>query len=327
MPHGPTSDRLLDSCLGGGSIADRGSRVKTVSPPAGIKNVFSIDLEDYFHPTEVSSDATDWPRFAARIEIGTNLLLELLAEHQTRATFFILGWVADNHPELVRRIADAGHEIGCHSYYHRLVYSLTREEFRQDTSQAMRAIGDACGVIPKLYRAPSYSIVSKSFWALEILAELGFTHDSSIYPIVHDRYGVPGFRRHAHAIRTDSGPILEVPIATVRLSSKHVTPVGGGAYLRLFPYRYTAAGIRQINRTEQEPACIYTHPWELDPDQPRVTNGLVSRLRTYGGLGSMQGKLRQMFQDFEFSALGDVHPFPAAACANSPMSVAAGGGD
>lgn len=289
-------------------------------------------MEDYFHPTEVSRDATDWPRFAARIEIGTNLLLDLLAEHQTRATFFILGWVADNHSELVRRIADAGHEIGCHSYYHRLVYSLTRQEFRQDTSRAMRAIQDACGVSPKLYRAPSYSIVSKSFWALEILAELGFTHDSSIYPIVHDRYGVPGFRRHAHTIHTLSGPILEVPIATVPLSGKHVTPVGGGAYLRLFPYRYAAAGIRRINRVEQEPACIYTHPWELDPDQPRMTKGLISRIRTYGGLGTMRRKLSQMFQDFEFSALGDVHPIPAVAwppqaCASSPVSAAVGAGD
>lgn len=331
MPHGPTSDGLLDACLGVGSFADRRSRVKAVSTPAGIKNVFSVDLEDYFHPTEVSRDAADWSRFVARIEIGTNLLLNLLAEHQTRATFFILGWVADNHPELVRRIADAGHEIGCHSYFHRLVYSLTPEEFRQDTRHAMHAIEDACGVTPKLYRAPSYSIVSKSFWALEILAELGFTHDSSIYPIVHDRYGVPGFRRHAHTIHTGSGAIVEVPIATVRLSSKRVTPVGGGAYLRLFPYRYAAAGIRQINRVEQEPACIYTHPWELDPDQPRMTRGLISRIRTYGGLGSVQGKLKQMFQDFEFSALGDVHPFPAAgwvsqAGASSPMRAAAGGG-
>jgi polysaccharide deacetylase family protein (PEP-CTERM system associated) len=271
-----------------------------------MKNAFSIDLEDYFHPTEVSSDVADWPRLTTRIEIGSNFLLDLLAEHHTRATFFVLGWVADNQPGLVKRIADAGHEIGCHSHYHKLVYSLTPSEFRQDTLQAMRAIEDACGQSPKLYRAPSYSIVSRSLWALEILAELGFTHDSSIYPIVHDRYGVPGFPRHAHPIPTPSGPILEVPIATVSLSNNHIAPIGGGAYLRLFPYRYTAAGIRQINRLEQQPACIYTHPWELDPDQPRITKGLISRIRTYGGLGSMQRKLRQMFHDFSFAALGDV---------------------
>jgi polysaccharide deacetylase family protein (PEP-CTERM system associated) len=287
-----------------------------------MRNIFSVDLEDYFHPTEVSTGESDWSRFAARIQIGTNFLLDLLAEHRTRATFFVLGWIADNQPELVRRIADAGHEIGCHSYHHKLVYSLTPQEFKSDTLRAIRVIEDACGVRPKLYRAPSYSIVSRSLWALEILADLGFTHDSSIYPIVHDRYGVPGFRRHAHTIHTHSGPILEVPIATVRLSIKQVTPVGGGGYLRLFPYRYTAAGIRHINRVEQKPACIYTHPWEVDPHQPRVTKGVISRIRTYGGVGTMQGKLKQMFQDFRFSAVGDVYPFPAvsvvsAACAGS----------
>lgn len=274
-----------------------------------MRNVFSVDLEDYFHPTEVASDSADWSRMTPRIEIGTNFLLDLLAENRARATFFILGWVADHHPALVRRIADAGHEIGCHSYYHRLVYSLTPGEFRQDTRQAVRAIEDACGHSPTLYRAPSYSIVSKSFWALEILAELGFAHDSSIYPIVHDRYGVPGFPRHSHAIQTPSGPILEVPIATVSLSNHQVAPIGGGAYMRLFPYRYTAAGIRRVNRLEQQPACIYTHPWELDPGQPRAAKGTISRIRTYGGMGSMQGKMKRLFHDFEFAAMGDVLPF------------------
>jgi polysaccharide deacetylase family protein (PEP-CTERM system associated) len=310
--HGPASNGLLDSCLSISFAPGGSSYVEAVPQSLGMTNVFSVDLEDYFHPTEVSTDATNWPRFAARIEIGTNFLLDLLAEHQTLATFFILGWVADSHPKLVRRITEAGHEIGCHSYYHKLVYSLTPTEFREDTRQAMHAIEDVCGLSPRLYRAPSYSIVSKSFWALDILAELGFTHDSSIYPMVHDRYGIPGFSRHAHTIQTLSGPILEVPIATARLSAKHVTPVGGGAYLRLFPYRYAAAGIRQINRVEQQPACIYTHPWELDPDQPRVTKGFISRIRTYGGLGTMRGKLKQMFQDFRFSTIGDVCRFPAA---------------
>jgi polysaccharide deacetylase family protein (PEP-CTERM system associated) len=280
-------------------------------------NAFSVDLEDYFHPTEVSADATDWPKYAARIAIGTNFLLDLLAEHQTRATFFILGWVADNQPALVRRIAEAGHEIGCHSYHHKLVYSLTPAEFRKDTRQAMHAIEDVCGLRPRLYRAPSYSIVSDSFWALEILAELGFTHDSSIYPIVHDRYGIPGFGRHAQTIQTPAGPILEVPIATARLWGKQVAPVGGGAYLRLFPYRYAAAGIRQINRLEQEPACIYVHPWELDPAQPRLTSGFVSRIRTYGGLGTMPSKLKQMFREFKFSSLGHVHQFPVGSRAGA----------
>ena len=176
----------------------------------------------------------------------------------------------------------------------------------------MRSIEEACGVTPKLYRAPSYSIVSKSFWALDVLAELGFTHDSSIFPIKHDRYGIPGSPRHAYTIATPSGPILEVPVATVQLSPNRVTPVGGGGYLRLFPYRYTAAGIRKINNVEQQPACVYTHPWELDPHQPRMTKGLISRLRTYTGLATMSPKLDRLFTEFEFSTMGAVHPHAPA---------------
>jgi polysaccharide deacetylase family protein (PEP-CTERM system associated) len=273
-------------------------------------NIFSVDLEDYFHPTEVGHPVANWACLAPRIELGTNLLLDLLAEHNTLATFFVLGWVADRHPQLVKRIAEAGHEIGCHSYHHGLVFRLTPNQFKEDTRRAMRAIEHVCGVSPKLYRAPSYSIVSKSFWALEILAELGFSHDSSIYPIWHDRYGVPGFRRHANPIRTPSGSIMEVPIATVQLAAEQVTPVGGGAYLRLFPYRYTAAGIRRLNSVEQQPACVYIHPWELDPDQPRIAKGLISRLRTYAGLGSMGRKVKRLFEEFEFSTMGAVHPYP-----------------
>ena len=160
--------------------------------------------------------------------------------------------------------------------------------------------------------APSYSITRHSLWALEIPAECGFTYDSSIYPIKHDRYGIPGFGRHAQTLSTPSGLIVEVPIATVWLSDRIIAPVGGGAYLRLLPYRYTAAGIRRINHHDQQPACMYFHPWELDPGQPRVALGWLSRLRTYGGLRSMAGKLERLPSDFEFTTLSAVyggHPF------------------
>jgi polysaccharide deacetylase family protein (PEP-CTERM system associated) len=271
-------------------------------------NVFTVDLEDYFHPTEVNRGIGDWSDFPPRLEIGTNALLELLQERNVRATFFVLGWVAKTQPNLVRKIAEAGHEIGCHSYNHQLVFNLTPREFREDTLRAIESIEDACGVVPKVYRAPSYSIVANSLWALDVLAELGFSHDSSICPIVHDRYGIPGFPRHAHNINTASGPIMEVPIATVQLSPKQVAPVGGGAYLRLFPYRYTATGIRQINGVDGQPACVYTHPWELDPNQPRVANGFISRVRTYTGLAGMRRKLTRLLTDFDFSTIGAVHP-------------------
>ncbi len=276
-------------------------------------NVLSIDLEEYFHPTEVQNevDASRWSSLTPRVEYATQLVLELLDRHNAKATFFVLGWVASRYPKLVRDIARRGHEIGCHSYRHELVYALTPQEFRADTEEAVRAIEDACGVTPVSYRAPSYSITNRSLWALEILAECGFTRDSSIYPIAHDRYGIPGFGRHAQVLSTPSGPILEVPIATVQLSAGRVAPVGGGAYLRLFPYRYTAAGIRQINTVDRQPACIYLHPWELDPELPRLAAGFISRLRTYSGLSSVGAKMERLVTEFQFSSLADVYPLHA----------------
>ena len=156
---------------------------------------------------------------------------------------------------------------------------------------------------PKSYRAPSYSVTKKSFWALEILVEEGFRRDSSIYPIAHDRYGIPGFQRHAHMIETPSGPIQEIPIATAKLADGKIAPVGGGAYLRLLPYRYTAAGIRRVNWEEGQPACVYFHPWEIDPGQPRIARGLIARLRTYTGVSGMYGKLSKLISEFTFSTL------------------------
>jgi polysaccharide deacetylase family protein (PEP-CTERM system associated) len=268
-------------------------------------NVFTVDVEDYFHPTELSKSLpiSRWSELTPRVQIGIDLLLETLNAHSARATFFILGWIAERHPILIRRIADAGHEIGCHSHLHRLVYNLSPSTFREDTLRASKAIEDACGVAPKAYRAPSYSIVQQNLWALEVLVECGFTHDSSIFPIVHDRYGIPGFYRHAQAIETPSGSIFEVPVATVKLSSGRIAPVGGGAYLRLFPYRYTSAGIHRLNTVEGQPACIYVHPWELDPDQPRLTTGLISRVRTYSGLRTVEKKITRLVSEFSFSTI------------------------
>lgn len=273
-------------------------------------NLLTIDVEEYFHPTEVQAfvDQSQWQALPSRVDLHVRLVLDLLEKHDVRATFFILGWVAERHPGLVRAIVQKGHEIGCHSYAHQLVYDLSPARFREDTIRALAAIGDACGVAPRVYRAPSYSITRKSFWALEVLVDCGFTHDSSIYPIAHDRYGVAGFERHAHVIDTPSGPIVEVPIATVKLANGRVAPIGGGGYLRLLPYRYTAAGIRRVNREEQQPACIYFHPWEIDPDHPRLAKGTIARLRTYTGLRGMSRKLERLLTEFRFSSLTAVHP-------------------
>lgn len=275
-----------------------------------MRNILSVDVEEYFHPSEVQRyvDPAGWDKLPTRIELQTRRVLDLLDRHQAKATFFVLGWVARRQPGLLKEILARGHEIGCHGYSHRLVEELGPEGFREDLRAGATAIADACGVMPRVYRAPSYSITARTFWALEALAEAGFTHDSSIYPIRHDRYGMPEFGRQARRIQTASGEILEVPVATVRLSRGRVAPVGGGAYLRLLPYRYTAAGIRRLNREDRMPACIYFHPWELDPGQPRLISGRLSAIRTYFGLGRMESKLQRLLTEFRFSTLTAVYP-------------------
>jgi len=272
-------------------------------------NALTIDVEEYFHPTEVQpfADQTRWTSLPSRVDYQTFELLDLLAAQDTKATFFVLGWVAERHGRLIRAIVDAGHEVGCHSHTHQLVYQFTRDEFRRDTERAVAAISDAGGVIPRVYRAPSYSITKESLWALEVLVECGFTHDSSIYPITHDRYGIPGAERQAHVIETPAGPITEIPVATAKLANGAIVPIGGGGYLRLLPYRYTSAGIRRVNSEEQQPVCIYFHPWEMDPDHPRLASGVVARLRTYAGLRGMRKKLERLIVDFQFSSLRCVY--------------------
>jgi len=274
-------------------------------------NAISIDLEEYFHPTElrVPSYTRQWCAMPSRVERQTLEVLEFLNRHSVSATFFVLGWVAERHPALVLQIRNAGHEIACHSYAHRLIFDLTPASFREDTKRAVAAIEDACGIRPTAYRAPSYSITDRSLWALEILVECGFTRDSSIYPITHDRYGISGFNRFAHALRTPSGTIYEIPMATARLNKGRVAPVAGGGYLRLLPYRYTAAGLRRLNLQEQQPACCYFHPWEIDPGVPCLTTSRISRWRTYSGLSGMRVKIERLLTDFQFSTLSAAFPW------------------
>jgi polysaccharide deacetylase family protein (PEP-CTERM system associated) len=272
-------------------------------------NALSVDVEEYFHASEIQESGIrrELVSFSSRVEMQTRQVLEILYKYRTEATFFVVGLVAERYPGLVREIVRAGHEIGCHSYAHKLIYNLTPAEFATDTQRAIRVIEEACGVRPRIYRAPSYSITARSAWALEILAECGFTHDSSIYPISHDRYGIPGFKRNAHFLPTSSGEIYEIPIATIQYPNGKVAPVGGGGYLRMLPYRYTAAGIRRINAKESKPACIYFHPWELDSGQPRVARGVLSRIRTYTGIGGMSAKIERLLKDFRFAGLMRVH--------------------
>ena len=282
-----------------------------------ITNALTVDLEEYFHPSEVGlpPDGDQWRGMPSRVERQTDIVLELFRLKSVTATFFVLGWVAERFPALILRIRNAGHEIACHSYAHQLIFDLTPQGFRDDTQRAVDAIGMACGVQPTAYRAPSYSITGRSLWALEILIECGFTRDSSIYPIAHDRYGIQGFNRFAHKLETPSGSIYEIPMATTRLSRHRIAPVAGGAYLRLFPYRYTAAGVRRLNREERQAACCYFHPWELDAHIPRLTTGAISRWRTYHGLSGMQAKLERLLTDFQFSTLSTAFPLDIPATA------------
>jgi polysaccharide deacetylase family protein (PEP-CTERM system associated) len=269
--------------------------MRSASPSPSPLNVISVDVEDYFHAESFSDvvDASSWGGLTSRVEGNTRRLLELFARHRVEATFFVLGWVADRHPGLVREIAAAGHEIACHSYWHRLIHRLRPEEFREDTQRAKGVIEQTAGVRVYGYRAPTYSIVERSLWATEILAELGFTYDSSIFPVHHDRYGIPRAPRHPFRLDTPSGPIVEYPIATFRLWGATNLPFGGGGYLRLLPWWYTALGVRRA-KAEGLPVIAYVHPWDIDPEQPRLAGRLTSRLRHYTNLGKTYRRLGRL---------------------------------
>ena len=267
----------------------------------------TVDVEDYFQ-VEAFSDRVsrkDWSSFPSRVERSTKILLDLFDEHHVQATFFIVGWLADQSPNLVREIVARGHEPGCHSYWHRTVYSLTPEEFREDTRRARDRIEQAGGMRVQGYRAPTWSITSECLWALDILGELGFEYDSSIYPIHHDLYGIPGAARfpYKHHLK-QGGELQEFPPATVTIAGATL-PAAGGGYLRIFPLRYTHFAFQQFERTTSFPLVVYLHPWEVDPNQPRIAGRLKSRLRHYTNLSRMQDKLRLLLERYEFGPLRD----------------------
>jgi polysaccharide deacetylase family protein (PEP-CTERM system associated) len=271
-------------------------------------NALTVDVEDYFQVTSFDRvvPRAEWDARESRVVASTQRLLDLFARHQVRATFFILGWVADRFPQLIRRIAAAGHELGCHSFWHRLVYDLDQESFRDDLRQARQAIEDAAGQPVTVYRAPSFSITRRSLWALDVLVQEGFTIDSSIFPTAHDRYGVPGALPHANIVETPSGPIAELPLTISRLGRVPV-PVGGGGYFRLYPLALTRRLLARVNRVHARPFVFYIHPWEVDPDQPRIGGGsLASRFRHYVNLRSTESKLDRLLGRFRWGTVSEV---------------------
>ncbi len=236
---------------------------------------------------------------------NTERLLAIFEKADVRATFFVLGWVAERFPGLVRGIQRAGHEIASHSYDHGLVYDKTPEEFVADLRRARCAIADACGTAVRGYRAPSFSITERSLWALDVLVAEGYTYDSSIYPIRHDRYGIPTWPRHVHHVTRRDGGLWELPGSTVQHCGMNL-PMGGGGYFRLLPYAWTRRGMTRLNEVESQPAIFYLHPWEIDPEQPRLRASAVSRFRHYTNLQRTSDRLIRLLRDFRFGTISDV---------------------
>ena len=268
-----------------------------------ICNYLTIDVEEYFQVAAFADiiRPADWSSLSSRVTACMDNILMLLEEYQTKATFFIVGWTGERHPELVRRIHDLGHGIGCHSYLHQKIYEQTPDEFRQDTKRAKDILEGIIGRQVTAYRAPSYSITARSMWALPILAELGFRVDSSIFPVLHDNYGIPDAPRFAYTHSCCT--IREYPLSTIRFAGKNV-PVAGGGYFRLFPYPLTRYCLRRINRLEKKPFVFYIHPWEIDPEQPRFNQaGYLSKFRHYNNLHITLDRFTRLLQDFRLQPL------------------------
>jgi len=272
-----------------------------------VQNALSVDVEDWFQvgAFETVIDRKDWDSLECRVERNTDAVMTLFDEAAIKATFFTLGWVAERYPALIRRIADAGHEIGSHGYGHERVFMLTPAQFAANIERTRKLLEDASGQKVTGYRAPSFSIDQRTPWAHEILAEQGYTYSSSVAPVKHDHYGWAEAPRFAFRPVAGSD-FLEIPVTTAELGSKRLA-AGGGGFFRLLPYAFSRWAIRQVNERENRPAVIYFHPWEIDPDQPRVANAPIkSKLRHYTKLAVMADKLRRLPEDFRWERLDSV---------------------
>lgn len=270
---------------------------------SGVRHFFTVDVEEHFHVNGferwIARDA--WEHLPSRVALGTGRLLDLLARHGTRATFFTLGWVAARYPALVRQIAGAGHEIASHGDLHRRIPTLSPDEMRADVRRAKETLEDCVGVAVHGFRAPSFSITHGHEWALEVLAEEGYTYDSSLFPIRRPDYGYAGALTVPHAIETPSGSLLELPLATASLAGMRL-PAAGGGYLRQFPLSLMQRALRQ-HEERGVPAMCYIHPWELDPEQPRIEVPWLARVRHYRNLELVGPRLEQLFDEFRFGSV------------------------
>ncbi|GAC23281.1 xylanase/chitin deacetylase [Paraglaciecola mesophila KMM 241] len=269
-------------------------------------NAMTVDVEDFFHVSAFESVITpdQWKDYQPRVDKNTRTLLEMFAKHNVKSTFFVLGWVAERYPELIKEIHAQGHEIASHGYAHRRATEQTREQFTADVTRSKNHLEDLLGEALTGYRAPSFSIGYNNEWAFEVLAELGFKYSSSTYPVKHDLYGTPDWPRFAY---TRKEGIIEIPIPTHKVMGRQ-TPIGGGGYFRLYPYTLTKSLITGYLKKEKQPYSFYFHPWEIDADQPRMTNApLKSRFRHYVNLNKTQGKLERLLNDFSWDTMKSVY--------------------
>lgn len=271
-----------------------------------ITHAMTVDVEDYFHVAAFNKviNPDEWENWPCRVEANTNKLLQLFADSNIKITFFILGWVAERYPELVKAIHAQGHEIASHGYSHQLIYKQDQNVFREETAKSKRILEDLAQVQITGYRAASYSITRKSLWALDTLAELGFTWDSSIFPTRHDNYGIPGSPEEPYKIVTTSGKILtEFPLTTAKVFGQSV-PAAGGGYFRQYPYALSRWLFERASNNQTKPQIFYLHPWEIDPDQPRVPNASwFSNFRHYTNLSRCLPRLERMIDDFQFGTI------------------------
>ncbi len=268
-------------------------------------NSLTVDVEDYFHVWALAPQIprTQWDHLPSRIERNVGLLLELLRETDTKATFFTLGWVAERYPAIVRRIVEEGHELASHGYAHRRATEQQPGQFLSDIQLAKAVLEDISGVEVKGYRAPSFSVGPSNAWAFDCIAEAGYRYSSSIYPVRHDHYGVPDAPRFAHRLQNG---LLELPITTVRVFRRN-WPAGGGGYFRLLPYAVSRWSLKRVNALDSQPAVFYMHPWELDPEQPRVAGvSPKARFRHYVNLGRTAERLRQLLSEFRWDRVDRV---------------------
>ena len=273
--------------------------------PPPITNALTIDVEDYFQVSAMAPyiRRSEWDSRECRVEANVDRILALLARHDTRATFFTLGWVAERYPQLVRRIVAGGHELASHGHGHERASDLSREAFTQDIVRAKALLEDVGGVAVQGYRAPSFSIGHGNLWAFDCLLETGHRYSSSIYPIQHDHYGMPDAPRFAHAVRDG---LLEVPVTTVRLGERNL-PSSGGGWFRLFPYALTRWMIRRVNEQDRAAAIFYFHPWEIDHGQPRVPGiNLKTRFRHYVNISRTEQRLDALLSDFRWGRMDDI---------------------